>query len=185
MCPSYKIIVLDEADLMTKDAQSALRRVIEDSSGTTRFCIICNYITKYWLAECRIIDPVASRCVKFRFKPIPREAQLGKLKEICRAENVRLDETDLVNLLEKGDLRQSINSLQSFHSLRIVPLNLLPTPSEYCKQIINAVFTASSVKQVYHISKWKLIQGKEMGFDEYPMDEVLTGFIDVINHTES
>ena len=98
---------------------------------------------------------------------------------------MRLDETDLVNLLEKGDLRQSINSLQSFHSLRTVPLNLLPTPSEYCKSIINAVFTANSVKQVYQISKCKLIQGKEMGYDEYPMDEVLTGFIDVITHTES
>jgi len=57
---------------MTKDAQSALRRVIEDNSVNTRFCIICNYITK-------IIEPVASRCVKFRFKPIPIDVQLTKL----------------------------------------------------------------------------------------------------------
>ena len=126
---------------------------------------------------------MASRCVKFRFKPIPREVQMGKLKEICRAENVRLDETDLMNLLEKGDLRQSINSLQSFHSLRTVPLNLLPTPAEYCKRMINSVFTASSVKQVYQISNSKLIKGKELGYDEYPMDEVLTGLIEVINYT--
>lgn len=99
MCPSFKIIVLDEADLMTKDAQSALRRVIEDNSTTTRFCIICNYITKYWFVESRIIDPVASRCVKFRFKPIPTNVQLSKLEEICRAEKVNLDTKDLMNLL--------------------------------------------------------------------------------------
>jgi replication factor C subunit 2/4 len=82
---------------MTKDAQSALRRVIEDNSTTTRFCIICNYITKYRHCDIyRIIEPVASRCVKFRFKPIPVEIQLKKLEEICVSEGIKnMNRSDL------------------------------------------------------------------------------------------
>lgn len=91
-CPSYKIIILDEADLMTTDAQSALRRIIEDNSSTTRFCIICNYITK-------IIEPLSSRCVKFRFKPISEEAQLHRLKAICEQEALIYDDQALLKLI--------------------------------------------------------------------------------------
>ncbi len=107
-CPPYKIIILDEADSMTADAQSALRRTMETYSGVTRFCLICNYIT-------RIIDPLASRCSKFRFKPLDNQDALSRLQYIQKVENIRLEEGVLEEVLKiaSGDLRKAITFLQS------------------------------------------------------------------------
>ncbi|KAK4565345.1 Subunit of heteropentameric Replication factor C (RF-C) [Recurvomyces mirabilis] len=107
-CPPYKIIVLDEADSMTQDAQSALRRTMETYSKITRFCLICNYVT-------RIIDPLASRCSKFRFKSLD-EGNAGKrLQDIAKLENVPLEDGVVDTLLRcsEGDLRKAITFLQS------------------------------------------------------------------------
>ncbi|CAM9016832.1 unnamed protein product [Wickerhamomyces anomalus] len=107
-CPPYKIIILDEADSMTADAQSALRRTMETYSGVTRFCLICNYIT-------RIIGPLASRCSKFRFKPLDNQDALSRLQYIQKEENIRLEEGVLEEVLKiaSGDLRKAITFLQS------------------------------------------------------------------------
>nr|POE48341.1 replication factor c subunit 2 [Quercus suber] len=107
-CPPYKIIVLDEADSMTQDAQSALRRTMETYSKITRFCLICNYVT-------RIIDPLASRCSKFRFKMLDEGNAGRRLEDIAKLENVRLEEGVVETLLKssEGDLRKAITFLQS------------------------------------------------------------------------
>ena len=88
--PQLQLVILDEADSMTVDAQAALRRIIEAHAKTTRFCIICNYISK-------IIDPLASRCVKFRFSPIGQEAQRERLRKICEAESVKIESPEVID----------------------------------------------------------------------------------------
>ncbi|KAI8641921.1 replication factor C subunit 2 [Parasitella parasitica] len=112
-CPPYKIVILDEADSMTKDAQSALRRTMETYSKTTRFCIVCNYVS-------RIIEPITSRCAKFRFKPLPVIDLEDRLRMICVKEGVNLGPNTLNTLIESsaGDLRKAITFLQSGYNLQ-------------------------------------------------------------------
>jgi replication factor C subunit 2/4 len=107
-CPPYKIIILDEADSMTQDAQSALRRTMETYSKITRFCLICNYVT-------RIIDPLASRCSKFRFKSLDQGNAKKRVEEIAEKEGVKLDDgaADALIKCSEGDLRKAITFLQS------------------------------------------------------------------------
>jgi replication factor C subunit 2/4 len=107
-CPPYKIIILDEADSMTQDAQSALRRTMETYSKITRFCLICNYVT-------RIIDPLASRCSKFRFKSLDQGNAVKRCEEIAKVEGVRLEPGAVEALIRcsEGDLRKAITFLQS------------------------------------------------------------------------
>lgn len=104
----FKLVILDEADSMTTEAQAALRRMMEMYSRVTRFCLICNYVS-------RIIEPLASRCAKFRFKSLSKESSLGKLNEISQKEGLNIPANVLERLVELsgGDLRKSITLLQT------------------------------------------------------------------------
>jgi replication factor C small subunit len=104
----FRIIILDEADEMTSEAQTALRRIIEDSSETTRFVIICNYLSQ-------IIEPIQSRCAIFRFKRIEKEIIENHLKSLCKKEGTKYDDKAISQIFEStnGDLRHSINILQT------------------------------------------------------------------------
>jgi replication factor C small subunit len=103
-----KIIILDEADEMTPEAQTALRRIIEDSARTTRFIIICNYLSQ-------IIEPIQSRCVVFRFTRLPKEEVIDHLQAICEKEKVKYEEKAIAQIFDatRGDLRHSINIMQA------------------------------------------------------------------------
>lgn len=110
--PEIQIVILDEADLMTVDAQSALRRIIEDYSKTTRFCILCNFLSK-------IIDPIASRCAKYLFNPLSKETQIEKINYILKQEKLSINKECIEYIIDicEGDLRRAINQIQAFCSL--------------------------------------------------------------------
>lgn len=109
--PPFKIIILDEADTMTKDAQGALRRTMEAFSNVTRFCLVCNYVS-------RIIEPLASRCAKYRFSPLETVAARARLDHIAAAENLNYPNDVFEKILEcaDGDMRRAVNLLQSCHN---------------------------------------------------------------------
>lgn len=108
----FKILVLDEADNMTADAQHALRRTMERYTDTCRFILSCNYSGK-------IIEPIQSRCAIFRFVPLNEEDVAGYLKTIGEKEHVRLEDSGLRALTDasEGDLRKAINTLQAAASI--------------------------------------------------------------------
>jgi len=104
----YKLVILDEADAMTNDAQNALRRIIEKFTDNVRFCLIGNYLSK-------IIPALQSRCTRFRFGPLGAEQILPRLEHVCKEEKVTITEDGKQALmtLSQGDMRKVINILQS------------------------------------------------------------------------
>jgi len=108
----FKILILDEADNMTADAQQALRRTMERYTETCRFILIANY-------SGRIIEPIQSRCAPFRFTYLPPEKIAERLRFIAEKENVELQDTGLKAILDisGGDMRKAINTLQAAASV--------------------------------------------------------------------
>lgn len=110
-----KFIVLDECDNMTQDAQEALKRMMEHCSKTTRFFLICNYVSK-------IIDPIVSRCVRVRFAALPLNSIVQRLSKICASEKfVELSRNDeVLKLVAKrtdGDMRRAITHCQGLATI--------------------------------------------------------------------
>ncbi len=104
----FKLVILDEADAMTPDAQAILRRIVEKYTVNARFCLICNYIKKINLA-------LQSRCTIFRFSPIPDNIIDKKIREISKLESIKIDNIAIDNIISKstGDFRKIINILQT------------------------------------------------------------------------
>ncbi len=108
---TFKIIFLDECDALTRDAQNALRRTMENYSSTCRFILNCNYSSK-------IIEPIQSRCAVFRFSALSEKEVGSYIGKIAKGEGIKLDAPAMKALFEQsgGDLRHAINLLQAASS---------------------------------------------------------------------
>jgi replication factor C small subunit len=104
----FKIIYLDECDALTKEAQQALRRTMENYTSTCRFILSCNYASK-------IIDPIQSRCAVFKFKPLSETELTTIIERIAKAEGLHVDASATAALISvsEGDVRRLENVMQS------------------------------------------------------------------------
>jgi len=119
----FKVIFLDEADALTKEAQQALRRTMENYTNTCRFVMSCNYSSK-------ILDPIQSRCVIFRFKLLEKKDIEKRVKIIAERENLEISNQTIEKLYEtsEGDCRRVINLLQASSSISpIITTELIGT----------------------------------------------------------
>lgn len=160
-CPPFKLVILDEADAMTTEAQSALRKVMEELSSITRFCFVCNY-------KNQIIDPIVSRCMKFRFKPVDKESMFDKLMDVSKKEHMNIDEDSINSVcsIVKGDVRKGIMILQNLRYILNYKSSITKkdvynmtghTSPEYIKPIWDLCFNGkSNIKTILNeVSKIK------------------------------
>jgi replication factor C small subunit len=159
----FKIIFLDEADSLTPDAQSALRRTMESFSMSCRFILSCNYSSK-------VIEPIQSRCAVYRFKPISATDVEKQLRHIASREHVRIRDEglDAITYVAGGDLRKAINTLQSAASIDT------DIDQETIYQI-TATANPHAIKELVRASiNGKLVRALEL-LDSFLMDQGLSG----------
>lgn len=174
--PPFKIIILDEADAMTQDAQAALRKIMESSINITRFILICNYDNK-------IMGALKSRCARFRFKPISRENCIRKLHNISLDENINItdDGLSLISKISSGDVRAAINILQNLTYLdkhQINEKDVATITSYVDSDIIDNIWKMAKtldIKELHRETKTFVNKG-------YPIKHILPALCDKIEY---
>ena len=130
-----KFVILDEVDYMTKNAQQALRYLLQNFKGSVRFCLICNYIS-------RIDEGLQNEFIRLRFNQLPKEHIIAFLRNICNSEKLNFSDDALMNIqkLFKSDMRSMINFIQS---------------NQYIvKTENNIIVNENNFINIIHINKW-------------------------------
>jgi replication factor C small subunit len=162
----YKLLLLDEADALTNDAQQALRRMMEMYAPTCRFILDCNYLS-------RIIEPIQSRCAVFRFSRLTDEDIKKMLQRIAKAEKLVLQPEALnaIVYVSEGDMRRAINILQAAASIsnKITEESIYEVTSrakpEEVREMVNLALSGKfeeARKKLYHLLIEKGLAGEEI-----------------------
>ena len=141
----WKIIILDESDYLTPNAQAALRNLMETFSKTTRFILTCNYVEK-------IIDPIQSRCQTFGITPPSKKEVAIRLKEILDLEGVQYEMSDLAILVNSGypDIRRVLNAAQRQVVNGVLKIDKTSTiQANYMDEVLNILKSNGSVKELF------------------------------------
>jgi replication factor C subunit 3/5 len=158
----YKLIILDEVDSMTNDAQFCLRRIMETYSENVRFCFICNFVGK-------IIPAIQSRCSKFKFSNLDIFQIRERLDKIMLEEDIQINE-DVMNLImihSRGDMRKILNYIQLFKYHK-------------CRENIDDYYSLLRIPNIQYITIFfeKMIN-KDQDIYEYYMQGILKGYYDI------
>lgn len=167
----YKIIILDEADTLTYEAQTALRRIIEQYSKITRFFFICNY-------ENKIINPIKSRCNMLKFNKFTKDYVKKFLLTILKKENLTKDYynnyIDIILDITNQDIRKSIIYLETLVKIN----NKLDKQFIYdIFGILNTNILKEKLKEIKNISD---IKEKLHLFNHYSLEDIINNFLEII-----
>lgn len=177
----FKLVILDEVDMMTSVAQAALRRVIEKYTSNVRFCLICNQVS-------RLIPAVQSRCLRIKFSPLKPEVCILKVSEICNSEGLKIlgDRTSTLRSLVslcKGDMRRILNLLESAALCNSglitedIVFKLSGKPSLQTLNNIKAICEKEKFSVAFNLI-WKI--KNELGFTITDLVDIITD--DIVNN---
>jgi replication factor C subunit 2/4 len=178
--PEYKIIILDEADSMTPDAQMALKKAMEKTCDVTRYILICNY-------EDKIVEAIKSRCAPFRFSPVSKKSIIKKMKNIAKCEKINIKDNKIYDCIAdicEGDARRSINTLQNLKYVENDVITLADVheltsyvDEEYLNPYWEYICDADNVNDI-------LDKTEELASKSYPMDFIVKYLVDKIINTK-
>ncbi len=167
---AYNLVVLDEMDNLTPDAQGALRRIMEDFSGSCRFVLLCNQIR-------RVIPPIQSRCARFQFGPISDENVAASIARVCEEEVIEVEEgaVEIIAQRAKGSLRDALNLLEACpRPVTVESVEQVAIDSGIWEDIIAKATSKGGIREAERILVEQIVKGATPG-------EIFQGFFDALS----